>query len=265
MTGFLPAQAGRADPKGHVPERHGHVSKRPGGGAAAATLEGVLQRRLLTLCFATSVASVALVVAYRIATGSGDLNFLLWNLALAWIPFVAALAMDDVRSTPLSLQLPLLALWLVFFPNAPYLVTDIVHIDPTDHTFTGILGDIAIVSVAPAGLALGFSSLALVERAVRERFGGRLALAISIVSLVVASLGIYLGRVVRLNSWDLLSRPRVVGRVLHQLVLDPLAHPFAAFGTVALAATLAWLYLRFRRTAGVVPEHARRNGFRTSP
>lgn len=225
----------------------------------------MLQKRLLSLSFATSVVSAALVITYRLVTGSGDLDFLLWNIALAWVPFVAALAMDDVRTTPLSLQLPLLALWFCFFPNAPYLVTDIVHIDPADHTFAGILGDVAVVGVAPAGLALGFSSLALVERAVRERFGGRLALLVSVTTLVAASVGIYLGRVVRLNSWDLLSRPRVVGQVLHQLVLDPLAHPLAVFGTVALAATLALLYLRFRQTAGVVPQRARNTGFRTSP
>jgi uncharacterized membrane protein len=193
--------------------------------------------------------SLAVIAVYRLASHSSDLDFLLWNMALAWVPFVAALALDDVRSTPLSLQLPLLALWLVFFPNAPYLVTDLIHIDPANTTTIGILGDAALVSVAPVGLALGFSSLMLVERAVRERFGGRTALATAVLSLLAASLGIYLGRVVRLNSWDLLTRPRVVGRVLHQLVLDPFAHPFAVFATIALAATLSVLYLRFRRVA----------------
>jgi uncharacterized membrane protein len=193
--------------------------------------------------------SLAVIAVYRLASHSSDLDFLLWNMALAWVPFVAALALDDVRSTPLSLQLPLLALWLVFFPNAPYLVTDLIHIDPANTTTIGILGDGALVSVAPVGLALGFSSLMLVERAVRERSGGRTALATAVLSLLAASLGIYLGRVVRLNSWDLLTRPRVVGRVLHQLVLDPLAHPLAVFATIALAATLSVLYLRFRRVA----------------
>ena len=193
--------------------------------------------------------SVAVIAVYRLASHSSDLDFLLWNMALAWVPFVAALALDDVRSTPLSLQLPLLALWLVFFPNAPYLVTDLIHIDPADTSTIGILGDAALVSVAPVGLALGFSSLMLVERAVRERYGGRTELTVAVFSLPVASLGIYLGRVVRLNSWDLLTRPRVVGRVLHQLVLDPLAHPLAVFATIALAATLSVLYLRFRRVA----------------
>ena len=165
------------------------------------------------------------------------------------MPFVAALALDDVRSTPLRLQLPLLGLWLVFFPNAPYLVTDLIHINPDDRGAISFLGDATLVSVAPAGLALGFSSLMLVERGVRERFGGRLALVAAVLSLAAASLGIYLGRVVRLNSWDLLTRPRVVGSVLHQLVRDPLAHPVAVFLTIALAATLSVLYLRFRRLA----------------
>ena len=209
----------------------------------------MLQRRLLSICVVTSTVSLAVIAAYRLAAHSGDLDFLLWNLALAWVPFVVALALDDVRSTPLGMQVPLLVLWIAFFPNAPYLVTDLIHIDPADHTAIGILGDAALVSVAPAGLALGFSSLLLVERMTRERFGGRIALGVAVLSLAAASLGIYLGRVVRLNSWDLLTRPRVVGSVLHQLVLDPLAHPLAAFGTVALAATLAVLYLRFRRVA----------------
>jgi len=209
----------------------------------------VLQGRLLRICTVTSAIAVSVLAAYRIASGSGDLDYLLWNMALAWVPLVAALALDDVRSTPLRYQLPLLALWLAFFPNAPYLVTDLIHIDPADHTAIGILGDAALVSVAPVGLALGFSSLMLVERTVRQRSGSRVALAVSVLSLVIACLGIYLGRVVRLNSWDLLSRPRVVGSVLHQLVLDPLAHPLAMFGTVALAVTLSVLYLRFRQLA----------------
>jgi uncharacterized membrane protein len=209
----------------------------------------LLQGRLLRICAVTSAIAVSVLAAYRIASGSGDLDFLLWNLTLAWVPLVAALALDDVRSTPLRFQLPLLALWLAFFPNAPYLVTDLIHIDPADHRAIGILGDAALVSVAPVGLALGFSSLMLVERTVRGRFGGRVALGVSVLSLVAASLGIYLGRVIRLNSWDLLSRPRVVGSVLHQLVLDPLAHPLAMGATVALAVTLSVLYLRFRRLA----------------
>ena len=201
-----------------------------------------------------SGVDLALVIGFRLTTGSGDLDFMIWNLALAWVPLVAALALDDVRSTPLLLQLPLLGLWLVFFPNAPYLVTDIVHIDPSQHSPAGILGGVAIAAAAPAGLALGFSSLLLVERGLRDRFGAQAALGASVVSLVAASVGIYLGRVVGLNSWDVLARPRDVAAALHANALDP--HPLAAAGTVALAVVLATLYLRFRSVAAV-EQHAR--------
>jgi len=204
----------------------------------------VLQRRLLLLCVAASALALALAAAFRLATASAELDFLLWNLALAWVPLVAALALDDVRSTPLYLQLPLLGLWLAFFPNAPYLVTDLIHIEPGGGP-EGVLGTAAIVLAVPAGLALAFSSLVLVERTLRERFGGRIALAASLASLAAAAVGIYVGRVIRLNSWDLLSRPREVALALREHALDP--HPLAAAATVALAMVLAVLYLRFRR------------------
>lgn len=208
----------------------------------------MLQRRLLVLCFTLSAVDLALVLLYRLVAHDPGLDFLIWNLALAWIPLVAALALDDVRSTPLVLQLPLLALWLAFFPNAPYLVTDIVHIDPNGgHGASSILGSLALVAAAPAGLALGFSSLLLVERSLRGRFGSRVALTVSVLTLAAACVGIYLGRVVRLNSWDLLSRPSDVLAAVHANALDP--NPVAAVGTVALAAVLATLYLRFRRAA----------------
>ncbi len=208
----------------------------------------MLQRRLLLACFGLSALDLVLVGAFRLATGSAGLDFLVWNIALAWIPLVAALALDDVRATPLVLQLPLLALWLAFFPNAPYLVTDIVHIDPHGAgDVSSLLGTATILAAAPVGLALGFSSLLLVERSLRERFGSRIALAASVLSLAAACVGIYLGRVLRLNSWDLLARPRVVAAAVHAHVLDP--NPLAAAGTVGLAVVLATLYLRFRRAA----------------
>jgi uncharacterized membrane protein len=208
----------------------------------------MLQRRLLMLCFTLSAVDLALVILYRLSTREAGLDFLIWNLALAWIPLVAALALDDVRSMPLVFQLPLFALWLAFFPNAPYLVTDIVHIDPLGgQGVSSLLGTLALVAAAPAGLALGFSSLLLVERNLRGRFGGKVALTVSVLSLAAACVGIYLGRVVRLNSWDLLARPRDVLYAVHANALDP--HPVAAVGTVALAAVLATLYLRFRRVA----------------
>jgi len=212
----------------------------------------MLQRDLLRLCVGLSVLELTLVAAFRIAFRSQELDFLVWNLSLAWIPLIAALALDDVRSTPLALNLPLLAFWLAFFPNAPYLVTDLIHANDFSLSPAGAIAVVALIAAVPAGLVLGFSSLLLVERSMRERFGPRVALGISVTSLAAACVGIYLGRVLRLNSWDLLSRPRLVAAILHQHLLDP--RPLAGAATVALGMVLAALYLRFRRTLAAARE-----------
>src|SRR5262249_22762343 len=147
-------------------------------------------------------------------------------------PLIAALALDDVRSTPLALNLPLLGFWLGFFPNAPYLVTDLIHVDDFGHGSTGAIAVAALIAAVPAGLALGFSSLLLIERSMRARFGARVALALSVASLAAACVGIYLGRILRLNTWDILARPRFVAALVHQNLLDP--RPLAVTATFAL-------------------------------
>lgn len=195
---------------------------------------------------------LVLVAVFRLAFGSQGLDFLVWNIFLAWIPLIAALALDDVRTTPLALNFPLLGFWLAFFPNAPYLVTDLVHLNDFGHGPAGAIAVVALIAAVPTGLALGFSSLLLVERSMRDRLGPRVALAISVASLVTACVGIYLGRVLRLNTWDILSRPRFVAALLHQHLLGP--RPVAITATVALSMLLTVLYLCFRRTAAAARE-----------
>jgi uncharacterized membrane protein len=208
----------------------------------------MLQRRLLGLCIALSALFVAFVGGVHAFSGPGY-DFLIWNLVLAWVPLVAALALDDLRGAALWLQAPLLALWLAFFPNAPYLLTDLIHFGHPHGNLPSALAVAILALAAVAGLVIGFSSLTLVERGLRDRFGVRPALAVSLLSLVAASAGIYLGRVLRLNSWDLLARPREVLHAIEETLLSPGAHPLAAGGTIALAALLAASYLRFRRAS----------------
>jgi uncharacterized membrane protein len=207
---------------------------------------------LLRLCIALSLLDIVLIGAFHLAFGNPGLDDIVWNLFLAWIPLVAALALDDIRSSPLALNVPLLAFWLAFFPNAPYLVTDLVHANDYGHGAAGAIATLALIAAVPAGLALGFSSLLLVERSMRDRFGPRVALAISVASLAAACVGIYVGRVLRLNTWDIVARPRFVAALLHQHLLDP--RPLALAATVALGMLLTALYLRFRRTVAPASE-----------
>ena len=138
---------------------------------------------------------------------------LIWNLFLAWIPFGLAILIYDrhrAGARPVAL-LPLAGLWLLFLPNAPYILTDFKHLVPSP--VVPLWVDVVVIA-APAwtGLLLGFLSLYLVQSVVRDLAGARVAWVAAIGVLGLASFGIYLGRVLRWNSWDVLADPRLVSR-----------------------------------------------------
>jgi uncharacterized membrane protein len=133
--------------------------------------------------------------------------------------------------------LPVAGLWLLFLPNAPYILTDFKHLVPSP--VVPLWVDIVVIA-APAwtGLLLGFLSLYLVQSVVRSLAGARVAWVAAVGVLGLASFGIYLGRVLRWNSWDVLADPRLV------FDLDGvLADPRAIGMTVLLAGFLTTSYL----------------------
>lgn len=130
--------------------------------------------------------------------------FLGWNLFLAAIPAFAAARLGRERAS--WRQVGWLALWLAFLPNAPYLVTDFVHLrarPPVPLWF-----DIALlISCAATGLLLGYASVADVQRFIARKFGEATAWLCAASALVLSGAGIYLGRFLRWNSWDILANP----------------------------------------------------------
>jgi uncharacterized membrane protein len=200
-------------------------------------------RRRLSALGALILASgfgVALV-AFRLAW-TGELRYanLVWNLVLAWVPFVLALLVyDRARRGLRGVGLLLLAgAWLAFLPNAPYLVTDIgllrdVHGMP-------LWFDVALLTTfAWTGLLLGFVSVYLVQRAVQRLYGVAAGWLAAVGALGLSGLGIYLGRELRWNSWDIVVQPGgVLGDVAEQLTtarLVGMSLLMAAFLTVAYA------------------------------
>lgn len=155
-------------------------------------------------------------------TGSREYNFLAWNLVLAWVPFLLALALVALRrrgGNRVALW-SLGAVWLLFLPNAPYMVTDYVHLARGRAPFWY---DLALISaLAAIGLILGLASLSLVEQIVSSLAGGRWPAIFALTVCTLSSVGIYLGRFQRLNSWDVFTRPRLFFDGVH----DRLTHPF---------------------------------------
>jgi uncharacterized membrane protein len=138
--------------------------------------------------------------------------------------------------------LPLGALWLLFLPNAPYLLTDLIHLGTRNDA--PLWFDLVLFTAfAWTGVLLGFMSVYLMQAVVRRAVGVGWSWAFVGASLVATSFGIYLGRSLRWNSWALVTNPSPLLSDIWARVSDPLGHPRTFGMTVALSALLSVLYL----------------------
>ena len=174
-------------------------------------------------------------------------RFLVWNLFLAWMPyFFSVMAAAAYRLFPKSWWMLLLpgALWLAFFPNAPYIVTDFLHLHSRPPV--PIWYDIGLlVTFAWTGLFLAIASLRTMQKLVEAYTGSFVGWLFAILALALGSLGLYLGRFSRWNSWDLLIQPEeILAEVAYRFV-----NPFSNlrfFGfTFMFTAFLFVCYLMF--------------------
>lgn len=198
---------------------------------------------LFSLALASAFCVGALLA--RWAYGEvGAYDFLPWNLFLAWIPLIAATFVYDRarRGAPLLHLLPLAAVWLLFLPNAPYLLTDFVHLGTRDDA--PLWFDIVLFgSFAWTGMLLGFLSIFVMQTVVRNAYGWIWSWVLVGASLAASSFGIYLGRSLRWNSWDFVVRPGALLQDIWARIADPLAYPRGVGMTVALTALLWTGYL----------------------
>jgi uncharacterized membrane protein len=203
------------------------------------------RRRLATILglFAGSLFCAALVLVRNVHTGNVNFRYLIWNLFLAWIPFALAVFVYDRwrRRRTGMLLLTLGGLWLLFFPNAPYIATDFVHLQRSS-LVPYWYDAVTIAAFAWVGLMLGFASLYLMQTVVRQWRGVAAGWVFAVFAIGLCSLGIYLGRFLRLNSWDALEHPSVLPRIAHAVARDPFAYQEAIAVTVLFTLALSFAY-----------------------
>ena len=195
------------------------------------------------------------LLAYRIHwSGRTSFFFLSWNLALAAIPLVfalAALGLSRMRWTyaALAMLLP----WLLFLPNAPYILTDLLHLKaraPIPLWYDLIM----LLAFALTGLLLGFLSMMCVERVLQPVFKRPVILAFHGVVLFLCGFGIYLGRFLRWNSWEITTRPKSFLYVVGDRLLDPTEHGKTWAVTFLIGTLLITMYALVRGVgAGLRP------------
>jgi uncharacterized membrane protein len=189
-------------------------------------------------CFCTGILLIRILWTDQIRY-----IFLAWNLFLAWVPLLITLFLDDRLKTGSRNKYCFgfgLIVWLLFLPNAPYIITDLLHLKGNTHVpiwFDSIL----IFSFALAGLLCGLFSLYLAHRIIDQLFN-EVTGWFSIVGCVgLTGFGVYLGRVERWNSWDLFTNP------IHLLTnsLQQTTNPMAIKMTVGFTCLLLFFYLLF--------------------
>ncbi|UTT65878.1 DUF1361 domain-containing protein [Janibacter sp. CX7] len=191
--------------------------------------------------------------------GAPVFAFLFWNLFLAWVPYLVALALvglDRLRA-PGWLLAGVGVVWLLFLPNAPYILTDFIHVGaiPGAPQWFDVL---LIGSFAATGLLLGLASLLLVHHVVARRLGAVAGWVLAVGSLALSSIGVYLGRFPRFNSWDVLTNPHGLVEVVGYRLADPLGNPFLVQFALAMTAGLLVSYLATWAVGQALAEGRRR-------
>lgn len=187
-------------------------------------LASVYREFLVVMLFLTAFTSVLLLLRFSL-TGSVRYAFLMWNLVLAWVSSIATFWLSRHVSRPTTwLTILTLILWLLFLPNAFYIVSDLIHLQSTGEV--SILFDAVLVfTFSVVGFLLGLASLGVVHYWLWRRIGEKGSALVVTSVILLCSFAIYLGRYLRWNSWDIITNPLGLLIDVSQRVIYPLDNP----------------------------------------
>lgn len=164
--------------------------------------------------------------------------FLMWNLFLAWIPFQLGVVIATKTGYKKWMQYLLLAAWLLFFPNALYIITDLVHLKHSYDDAPVWFDAVLLFTSSVTGLLMAFISLYQVEIFIKRHITVKHVNKITMGAIFLGSFGVYLGRFLRWNSWDILANP--VSLLIE--VLGRFANPVIHYRTWAVTLLLSCLF-----------------------
>jgi len=203
--------------------------------------------RELTFLAVISIFCFVFSVFRLIYTDSILFLFLNWNLFLAFVPwfFSSLLIVYPSLQKRTVFVFSVLGIWLLFFPNAPYILTDLFHLKR--NLLMPIWFDLLLIlSFAWTGLMFGFISLWNIERVLKGFIKNNWVTFISTSLLFVGSFGIYLGRYLRWNSWDIIQQPLELIYDISDRVTNPFKHPTAWGMTILMGIFLNIIYWSFK-------------------
>ncbi len=181
----------------------------------------------LMMFFLLAGATIFSVAIWRVRSDysrTGRYAFLIWNLFLAWIPFIISYFTytATLNRKWIYVVIPIAAFfWLIFFPNAPYILTDFQHLADGWSDLPVWYDVMMFIWFAFTGLLLGMVSLFLMQEIIRREFGRWVGWAFVALVAGLSSAGVYMGRFLHWNSWDILRNPTSIALYSFERVQNP--------------------------------------------
>jgi uncharacterized membrane protein len=220
---------------------------------AAFRPAGIFLRTETDRMLAVSMAFSAVLIIARIAyTGQLTFRFLLWNLFLAWLPYAITNWMQYQSRWKSGKRLALLfSLWLLFIPNSFYIITDLFHLGP--YYAVPIWFDLVLIlSFAWNGLLLGILSVRQMEKMLHRYLPGRHELLFIYPIMWLNALGIYIGRYLRFNSWDVITNPFALVTDIADMLIHPIQYRIAWGMIACFSVFMTLMYMALKRIAKVI-------------
>jgi len=195
-------------------------------------LKPASQALLLLLAFDIAMVSFRIVYVQSMVFGS-----LTWNLILAMIPLGLIVLAEKAEKKKMRFGLWVsLALAVLFLPNAPYIVTDLFHLRWLGGSTPIWYDTLLVFSFAITGLILFYISLIKMEKIFKRQIKSIIQPLMIPLIIFLSAFGVYLGRFVRFNSWDIIAQPTILLYEMTDRIINPFGHPETWSVTIAYGA-----------------------------
>ena len=194
--------------------------------------------------FLSVIFSCLLLMARVAETGKFTYAFLLWNLFLAFVPYgITQWLSRNVQVIESKWKLAIVLLvWLLFIPNAFYIITDLFHLEHFDQAPKWF--DLLMVfSFAWNGLLLGIISVRKVQLILNMVSGRILSNLAVFIVMWLNAFGVYLGRYLRFNSWDIITKPFSLAGEMLEILFHPLQNKMEWGMITVYAIFMSLLYI----------------------
>ncbi|MFL5772924.1 MAG: DUF1361 domain-containing protein [Flavisolibacter sp.] len=203
---------------------------------------------MLILCFSFCIGMLAFRMIY---TGNVLFGFLAWNLFLAFVPYFFSSWIEKNIHKPKLILLAAVLSWLVFIPNTFYILTDLFHLDRNNEM--PLWYDLALIlSFAWNGLFLGILSVRQMERVFEKYFRKKSGILFILPVMTLNGLGVFVGRYLRFNSWDIFADPFQLMREMLYLFIHPIRNRFDWSMIVCYTVLLSVMYFSVKKLSKVL-------------